>query len=290
MPAKDKATGKPLIGVPGITLSCGQCIGCRLDKAREWSTRIAHEGAMHERSSFLTLTYSDEHIPHNYSLDKRTMQLFMKRLRKTLNVKVRYYLVGEYGGKFLRPHYHVILFGYDFPDKYPWRKTGSGYIQYRSPTLESVWAYGNAEIGTVTPESAGYCARYVTKKITGDRAYEHYQRMHPFTGEIWRVAPEFSLQSNRPGIGASWFDKYQSDAFPDDFVTINGSKRPVPRYYKRLWDAEQTSGVPGARLTWERKSRALKRAPDNTPERLAVREESQHLKAKRLNRELDDEQ
>jgi len=294
LPAKDKATGKPLIGVPGTRLPCGQCIGCRLDRAREWATRIHHEAAMHKASSLITLTYSNEHLPSNYSLDKREMQLFFKRLRKLLwqqgGFKVRYYLCGEYGDKNLRPHYHIILFGYDFPDRYVWRKTGSGHLQYRSPLLEPVWPYGHAEIGTVTIDSAGYVARYVTKKITGDQADQHYERMHPLTGEIWRVIPEFSLQSTRPGIGASWFHQFPTDPFPDDFVTVNGEKRPVPRYYKRLFDRGQSSLVPGVRIAWGRKVRAEKHADNNTEERLLVREELQQLKAARLLRELDDEQ
>lgn len=246
---------------------------------------------MHDLSSFLTLTYSDENLPENYSVSVREAQLFMKRLRKALApLKVRYYLCAEYGERKLRPHYHAILFGYDFPDKVLWRRTESGEYTYRSELLDRVWALGHAEIGAVTVSSAGYVARYVTKKIKGDAAATHYERMHPGTGEIWRVAPEFALMSSRPGIGSTWYDQYSGDAFPDDFVTIDGQKRPVPRYYKKLFDRHTDPlSVTSARITWKRKSRALAHADNNTPERLAIREEVQHLKSTRLVRKMEED-
>ena len=39
--------------------------------------------------------------------------------------------------------------------------------------------------------------------------------------------------SRRPGIGTEWFDKYQSDAFPSDFLISDGKKHPVPRFYNK---------------------------------------------------------
>lgn len=245
---------------------------------------------MHDASSFLTLTYSDEHLPENYSVSVRTLQLFFKRLRKALSGKIRYFACGEYGGQRLRPHYHAIIFGFEFPDKQLWRKTSAGYLTYRSALLDKTWGLGHAEIGTVTVESAGYVARYVTKKLSGDGAVNYYERMHPGTGEIWKVAPEFAVMSSKPGIGRSWYDQYSGDAFPSDFVTVNGDKRSVPRYYKKLLAAsDDRFNSPSERITWERKSRALLRADNNTPERLAVREELQEIKAKSLKRSLEDE-
>lgn len=240
---------------------------------------------LHEASSFLTLTFSDEYLPPSYSVDVRDMQLFMKRLRKRIGKPVRFFACGEYGETNLRPHYHLILFGYDFPDRYPWRKTGSGFVTYRSAELEQVWWMGNAEIGTVTQESAGYVARYVLKKVNGRMADDHYRRIHPLTGEIVNVAPEFVTMSNKPGIGSGWYDKYSMDAFPSDFVIINGEKRPVPRYYKKKLEEETADEI-----TAKRKQEARKRAADNTPERLAVREEVLTLRLDQLTRELDDNQ
>lgn len=262
-----------------------------MDKSRDWATRIVHESKLHERNAFVTLTYANEHLPEDYSVSVRPLQLFMKRLRKWMgHNRCRFFACGEYGDTNLRPHYHLILFGIDFEDKYPWRKTASGAITYRSPAIERLWTFGHIEIGDVTLQSAGYVARYVIKKINGEMAETHYRRIHPLTGLVWDVKPEFIVMSNRPGIGAGWYDKYSTDAFPSDFVIVEGSKRPIPRYYKKKLEAAADPArllTPANRVTWARKERALHQAHNNTPERLSVREEVLRLKTQSLERELD---
>lgn len=252
-------------------------------KAQDWQTRLTHEASQHDASSFLTLTYSDEHLPPDYSLCVRDLQLFMKRFRKSMEPeRLRFFAVGEYGDVNLRPHYHAIIFGYDFPDKYYWRRSPAGYPLYRSPELEKLWTLGNAEIGSVTPESSGYVARYCLQKVNGFQAPDHYSRHNPYTGEVTRVKPEFIVSSRRPGIGGNWLEKYGStDLFPSDFVVIDGSKKPVPAYYLRK-QVEQVQ----LEIKKKRQEAALQRQDNNTPERLAVREEVLRLRAINLKREL----
>lgn len=261
-----------------------------MDKSQDWATRIMHEASCHEANSFLTLTYSDEHLPFDYGLQLVDMQRWLKRLRITLKrhhgKTIRFFLCGEYGDEAQRPHYHPIIFGFDWlHDRYPWRKTKSGHLVYRSPSLEKTWPYGHAEIGTVTMQSAGYVSRYILKKIGGDKAPEHYTRTHPLTGEINRVAPEFITMSTTPGIGAGWYDKYSGDAFPSDFVIIDGQKRPIPRYYtEKLKKASENDAL---KIKWARMRNSARHQDNNTPERLATREESQHLRSEKLKREHD---
>ena len=96
---------------------CGQCLGCRLDYAQEWAIRCMHEAEMQDNNSFITLTYDDQNLPRHGSLDKTHFQKFMKRMREHLSpLKIRFYHCGEYGEKYTRPHYHSLIFGYDFPD------------------------------------------------------------------------------------------------------------------------------------------------------------------------------
>ena len=154
---------------------CGQCIGCRLERSRQWAIRIVHESQMHEQSYFLTLTYNNEFLPKTGSLQKADVQLFMKRLRKKFGKGIRYYYCGEYGEKFHRPHYHLIIFGCEFPDKILW-KIERGNRLWISEDLNKLWKKGYCSIGMVTFESAAYVARYVTKKITGKQANQHYER------------------------------------------------------------------------------------------------------------------
>ena len=105
-------------GVEVIKLPCGQCIGCRIDRTKQWAIRCIHESKLHNKNCFITLTFNDEHLDSAGSLQKRDFQLFMKRLRKRFpNDNIRYYHCGEYGEQLNRPHHHACLFNFDFPDK-----------------------------------------------------------------------------------------------------------------------------------------------------------------------------
>lgn len=238
--------------------SCGQCIGCRIRRSKEWAVRCVHESRMTTDNMFLTLTYDDEHMPVGRSVSRTVHQKFMKDLRRfarrKLNVRenIRFYMCGEYGAdeymqvpeaqKRLRlgpgrPHYHYLIFGLRFPDLEYWT-THRGHHYYCSAMLEDIWQNGFSTIGNVTPETAAYTARYVLKKILGDEEQEdnHYRRLIPETGESWAVEPEFCLMSLKPGIGAEWFSKYgQTDIYDSgDYVTINGKRYQTPRYYDKL--------------------------------------------------------
>jgi len=61
-----------------ISLPCGQCIGCRLERSRQWAMRCIHEAQLHQNNCFITLTYDDEHLPKDLSLDHRDFQLFFR--------------------------------------------------------------------------------------------------------------------------------------------------------------------------------------------------------------------
>lgn len=283
-----------------MKVPCGCCIGCRMDRARDWGTRIALEASCHDESSFLTLTYSQDSYPVDGSVSVRDLQLFFKRLRKSIEPKkVRYYACGEYGDRSSRAHYHVILFGHQFEDLKRWRQAKSGHLLYRSEALEALWPFGHCEIGTVTRESGGYVARYCLKKIGGAPAAEHYTRPHPVTGLLVEVTPEFALMSRRPGIGQPWLDKFESDAFPSSFITINGKKVPVPRFFKNklsgrfeFVDSYDDPVFPRDDLEATRKkAREHMRAgsADLTPERLEVRGELARLRQEAFKRDGDSE-
>lgn len=236
---------------------------------------MLHELLYHDRACFLTLTYSDENLPANQSLCKSELQLFFKRLRKHLQVrKIRYYACGEYGDQTLRPHYHAVVFGWE-PDDL---KT-SGPSRGSSAILEKIWGLGFVSVGPVNYQTCAYTARYVTKKITGPKAASHYQRMHPDTGEIVQVVPEFALMSRRPGIGARYFDDYGHQLNHDDFIVVNGNKAKVPRYYDKLLERQNVVLLESKKA--ERKARAKLHKQDNTPARLATRMECAQAKLSR---------
>lgn len=269
------------VGLP-IEIPCGQCIGCRLERGRQWSVRLSHEAQFYERTAFLTLTYSPEHLPKDGSVSVRDAQDFQKRLRHHLDrerraaglapVRVRFFTVGEYGEQLSRPHYHCILFGWDFrEDRKPWTRGKNDDQIFVSETLDKIWGLGHCYVGSVTPQSTGYVARYCVKKINGDRKEAHYQGKHP----------EFMLCSK--GIGQRWFQKYRSD-LDDDTVVFRGKKSPLPRYYDKLIAKESEAELEARKAA--RRARAGKHWRNSTPERLAVREEVTQARIKNLKREL----
>lgn len=279
-----------------VQVPCGQCIGCRLERSRQWAIRCVHEASLHDSNCFITLTYSDAHIPLSHSLDKDAFPKFMKRLRKRfgLNSKkgtgVKYFSCGEYGEVTGRPHYHACVFGFDFPDKKLLRQNENGDKIYTSEALESLWPFGMSEIGDVTFESAAYVARYVMKKVTGDAAktiqedgtFGPYVHVDVATGEIFEREPEYTTMSRRPGIGKAWFDKFKSDVYPGDFVVIRGGyKCKPPKFYDRQLDENTLLA-----MKYARRFRAHDRKEDSTAARLRVREVCTLARIKQLKRSL----
>ncbi len=209
----------------------------------------------------------------------------MKRLRNASPTKtIRYYMCGEYGENFSRPHYHACLFGHDFPDKEVFKEV-EGIITYTSAILESIWTHGFCTIGELNFDTAAYTARYIAKKITGEPAADHYTTSHPATGELIHLEPEFNQMSLRPGIAKDWYDQYKTDIYPSDFLIHCGKTIKVPRYYDKLYELE---GNDIEELKRKRKLRA-RGNPDNTPARLVVREKVKQLKYKTLSRNYENE-
>jgi hypothetical protein len=189
-----------------------------------------HEAQMFESNCFVTLTYDDLHLPKNNSLVLKDYQLFMKKLRRKYGSGIRFYHCGEYGDELGRPHYHSILFNHDFEDK-KFYSENNGNKLYTSDSLSSLWEKGHSIIGDVTFESAGYVARYSLKKVTGEKAKDHYGSR----------LPEYSTMSRRPGIGKNWFEKYKCEVYPLDRVNVNGVDSKPPRYYDYLLQKEDPS-------------------------------------------------
>lgn len=233
-----------------------------------------HEASLWQDNCFITLTYDDEHLPPEESLVKRHYQLFMKRLRKAYpDDRIRFYMCGEYGEQFGRPHYHACLFNFDFPDKKLWSVRDNTPLYY-SESLSKIWGKGFCSVGSVTFNSAAYVARYIMKKITGAAAAEKYESK----------IPEYTTMSRRSGIGNKWFEAYQADVYPDDFVVLRGNKMRPPRYYDNLY--EVTNPLKMEAIRAKRLNEMSLHASNNTPERLKTREKCQLAKLNLLKRTL----
>lgn len=280
--------GKKFLGRPEIVFSprgaargsammlpCGQCIGCRLEKSRQWAMRCVYESSLHEKNSFLTLTYRDEDLPKGGTLVKRDFQLFMKRLRFKYGEGIRFYMCGEYGENFGRPHYHCCLFGHDFSDKEFFKVVNEQNL-FISEELNELWGKGHCVIGDVTFESAAYVARYITKKLTGELKAKYGDRL-----------PEYADMSRRPGVGRDWYEKFKGDCFPSDFVVMRGVQMKPPRYFEKLFDEEFPDTMEQIKNLRLQKA---KRSPDyNNWKRLRVKERVKRASINRLKRGYENE-
>lgn len=274
---RDGLTDRP------VAVPCGQCVGCRLERSRQWATRCVHEAQLYERNCFITLTYDDDHLPGDLSLNLAHFQKFMKRLRKRFGDGIRFFHCGEYGENFGRPHYHAIIFNLDFDDRVLFSQR-AGVNLYTSEMLSSLWPYGFCSIGDVTFDSAAYVARYCMKKVTGKDADDHYTFIHPVTGAVIHRSPEYTTMSRRPGIGKGWLDKFFDDVFPGDFVVVNGVKCRPPRFYDNVYDVLQSGDSFLNKKARVRRSKL--HACDNTDDRLLVRRECAEARVSLLKRQL----
>ena len=206
---------------------------------------------MYKYNSFVTLTFNNENLPEDGSINKKHLQDFMRKLRRNNDHPIRYFGCGEYGDhkNTFRPHYHVCLFNHKFEDqeilhfdantkkKGVWQK-GHDHTTYISQSLSDLWPYGFHTIGNVTFESAAYVARYVTKKLLGSSP----EAMKLKEERYGDKQIEFALMSRMPGLGYAWFQKYHNDLYPKDFIMHNGRRIKPPRYYDTMYQKINPGG------------------------------------------------
>lgn len=270
-------------------LPCGRCITCRLDYSRQWAMRGVCELQSTEIAAFITLTYDKKHLPANGSLVKADYQKFLKRLRRR-GYEFTYMLCGEYGENKGRPHYHAIIFGESF--KHPeydvdddgvplWSLApvaqSSEMPLYVNDELTDIWGMGHVVFGDVSFAAIQYVSGYVTKKITGEMAKEHYgDRL-----------PEFMRVSLKTPIGSRWFDKFESDVYPSDEFVFEGKVMRPPKYFQKRFAKKYPDKA--LDLSVKREIVAESRNHLNTPERLAARKAITLAKFSERVRRLDKE-
>lgn len=269
-----------------IEIPCGQCVGCRMRRASDWSLRVMHEASLWEKNCFVTLTYARDRLPQDGSLCHRDYQLFMKRVRREFSPDIiRFYMCGEYGPVNLRPHYHACLFNVDFrSDRIASGKSASGQVFFNSPQLARLWSHGIVSVQDLTRETAGYCARYIMKKLLGRGSEAAYKEVDS-DGVIHERIPEYSAMSLKPGIGSVWFSKYIRDVYPNDYCISEGQKVRPPKYYDKLYG--RIGDVRQDEIEFKRELRAREGAADNTDERRIVREIVANAKVDKLKRSME---
>lgn len=227
-----------------------------------WAFRCLAEASLHRHNWFATLTYAPEHLPPYGSLRHRDWQLFAKRVRRRLG-PFRYLMCGEYGETTFRPHYHALLFGLDVPDLERHSVRG-GYPVYRSDALERLWGLGLLELGSVTAQSARYCASYVLKDAAAPELLDEC------TGELMPLVKPYGRMSLRPGLGDGWIRRYYPEVLTHGVCYSNDKQFVIPARFKHILEDIQPDAFEQLRAAAIEKAKG---SPDNTRARLETREQ-----------------
>lgn len=221
----------------GHLVPCGKCYNCKRRRASSWSFRLMQQYKVAINGYFVTLTYDTEYVPISekgfMTLDKKNLQNFFKRLRQwhgTEADSIKYYAVGEYGGKTFRPHYHIILFNVNI--EYV-EKSWSDCVNKKEKLFRKL---GQIHYGTLTEASVGYTLKYICKA-----------KKIPLHNNDDRV-PEFSLMSK--GLGKNYLTEniiqwHKNNPEERVFLPLpDGKKAPMPRYYKeKIFDESEKERI-----------------------------------------------
>lgn len=194
---------------------CNQCMNCRINKHRFWTGRIILEATYAPiESSFITLTYNDEHLPADGSLRPWEVQEWLKRIRHRTGIGMcRFFAVGEYGDKTTRPHYHAALFG--VPPTEDWQQ------KIRQCWRKDDQEIGYTSIGLIEPKSASYIAGYTKKKLT-----------RPDDIRLDGRQPEFARMSKSPPLGYAGIKKIISTLETKNGSRLLAAKEDVPETFR----------------------------------------------------------
>lgn len=206
-----KSSGVPKLGSPVVKLPCGKCVECLKQRSAEWAGRCVLEASKHIDNCILTLTYSVEPS----ELIKRDYQMFLKRLRKSIDRPIKYFLCGEYGSLRGRPHFHCIVFGWKPLDMVQVSKDGTDTILYKSDFIERLWGHGFISVGDVNFKSCLYTAKYMQKQNS-----EHCKGLN--------IQPPFVAMSK--GIALDFADV----DYDVDRIYLCGKSYRVPRYFDKI--------------------------------------------------------
>lgn len=264
-------------------ISCGTCEECLLNHANNWATRCYMESKLHKDNCFITLTYSNEHLPINnghMSLREKDVQDFLKRLREHIGYKIfSYFYCGEMGPRTHRPHYHLLIMGWKPNDLIQCGISKTDNPMYDSPTLAKIWGKGFVNIQEMNYKTACYTTRYCQKKAGIKKTKREY------TGEFEKIEKiderngkkfiqnknflktsrfdnygrekEFIRMSKKPALGLRYWEKYKDKIKRNMgiFVNINGSAvlKPIPRYFKKIWEKENQDEYLMAEYKWREK-------------------------------------
>ena len=293
-------------------IPCRNCIGCRLDYSRDWANRGYLEAKYHkDKTWFVTLTYDDENLDiadvietkkgitftndgtWTATLNKDHFTQFIKGLRKLYNRETgktfKFMGCGEYGDpkKTFRPHYHLILFGLEFPTETFFEpRLIEHNFYYRNKWIERIWKHGISNITEANWQTIAYVARYITKKINGDGSEELYASAGKIK-EFFRVSK---------GIGKQYYEEYKDKIYTHDQITVAHGDKAItstpPKYFDNLMKKENEEKIKKIKEKREKNNKysiiqKMKGTSKTYNEQLIIEAEAHANRAKALTRRLE---
>lgn len=244
------------------SVPCGRCDLCIHRSAGEWSNRLIWEAqGLNGQAFAVTLTYANDQLPRDGSVDMEGVRAFIKRLRSRLDYhqgkRLRYFVAAEYSpAPSFRPHYHGCIYGFWPSDAVSMGGKGRSAI-WTSPLVEGAWGHGHIAIQELTPGTARYVAGHAMSKLT------------PQASIPPGLAPAGRCMSQ--GLGRDFYARFGGDLRRVDFAVIDGQRVPLPRYFDKL--TERLDPLLLDDLKAERQRKALDRPDSRDPARLRAKAE-----------------
>ena len=199
-----------------IEVPCGKCHSCVRSKMNGWRLRLIAELKQWSFSVFITLTFDDSMMERFRDDPNKAVRLFLDRMRKNVGNGIKHFIIGEYGEKTGRFHYHGILFG--VPRNFDVNQ------------VEKLWKYGFVYLGWCNERTIHYITKYITKV--------DYNKNHKKANK--QDIPRIIVSH---GIGSSFVDYARNEPMKKDLkpflITGKGAKIPLPRYVKAKLYSEQ---------------------------------------------------
>lgn len=189
---------------------CGKCPACLKNYQHQWIVRLKEELKHSQAAFFVTLTYEDD----SKGFQKKECQRFLDRLQhkcKYNGVRMKYFLISEYGHNTGRAHHHAQLFLDKFLDGFP-------------EMIVKSWKLGFVQVGSCTGASIVYCTKYVLKDWPNDLDWsEHPDHLNPNKCRL--ISKKIGFDFITPEMR-----KYYQDMMSIHYVD-NGVMSQMPRYY-----------------------------------------------------------
>lgn len=191
----------PILLANGVRAACRHCWQCKRRRCDDWLGRCIAEGKTALGVTVVTLTYGRDHLYDSADhlqaavLTYEDVQKYLRSYRDA-GYRLRYFVVGEYGSRKQRAHWHVIVF---WQNKVPVREHEVDFID--TGHWDHGWSYWKPCLPDNMAAAITYATKYISKELTEDDVQAHMglSRMPPLGDAYFkRLAREYCKQRLAP--------------------------------------------------------------------------------------------